>query len=93
MLFRSPARRVIDHVRSLSPQPGARASIDGESELVKILFARLAQPTDDTTELAIACGDGERIVVERLVPPNRGVMSGVAYRASVAARAVIGQPS
>lgn len=88
-----PARRVIDHVRSLSPQPGARASIDGESELVKILFARLAQPTDDTTELAIACGDGERIVVERLVPPNRGVMSGVAYRASVAARAVIGQPS
>jgi len=88
-----PARRVIDHVRSLSPQPGARASIDGESERVKILFARLAQPTDDTTELAIACGDGERIVVERLVPPNRGVMSGVAYRASVAARAVIGQPS
>ena len=88
-----PARRVIDHVRSLSPQPGARASLDGESELVKILFARLAQPTDDTTELAIACGDGERIVVERLVPPNRGVMSGVAYRASVAARAAIGQPS
>ena len=88
-----PARRVIDHVRSLSPQPGARASLDGESEPVKILFARLAQPTDDTTELAIACGDGERIVVERLVPPNRGVMSGVAYRASAAARAAIGQPS
>lgn len=88
-----PARRVIDHVRSLSPQPGARASLDGESDLVKILFARLARPTDDTTELAIACGDGERIVVERLVPPNRGVMSGVAYRASASARAAIGQPS
>jgi methionyl-tRNA formyltransferase len=88
-----PARRVVDHVRSLSPQPGARASLDGESDLVKILFARLAEPTDDTTGLAVVCGDGARIVVERLVPPNRGVMSGTAYRASVAARAAVGQPS
>ncbi len=81
-----PARRVVDHVRSLSPQPGARAHLDGESDLVKILLARLAEPLDDPAVLAIACGDGERIVVERLVPPNRAAMSGAAYRASLAGR-------
>ena len=88
-----PARRVVDHVRSLSPQPGARASLDGEVEPVKILFARLAEPDIDTTELTVGCGDGARIVVDRLVPPNRGAMLGVAYRASVIARGAVGQPS
>lgn len=88
-----PARRVVDHIRSLSPQPGARASLDGETEPVKILFARLAEASGDATELTVACGDGARIAIERLVPPNRGAMSGTAYRASVAARAAVGQSS
>jgi len=82
-----PARRVVDHVRSLSPQPGARATLDGEPERVKILLARLAGPTDDPTVLAVRCGDGVSVVVERLVPPNRAPLSGRAYRASHASHA------
>ncbi len=85
-----PAQRIVDHVRSLSPQPGARARLDGEMEPVKILNARLAEPTDEPTEFAVACGDGARIVVERLVPPSRGPMTGVAYRSSIATRAAVG---
>ena len=88
-----PARRIVDHVRSLSPQPGARARLDGEQEPVKILFARLAEPDIAMTELTVACGDGARIVVERLVPSNRGAMSGAAYRAWLSARTAVEQPS
>lgn len=76
------ARRVIDHVRSLSPQPGARATLDGEPDPVKLLLVRQARPADDAAELVVRCGDGESVAIERLVPPNRGVTSGRAYRAA-----------
>ncbi|GAC1444865.1 MAG: methionyl-tRNA formyltransferase [Vulcanimicrobiaceae bacterium] len=82
-----PARRVVNTIRSLSPAPGARAHLDGESEPVKILLARVAEPNDDPMALRVTCGDGVGVIVERLVPPNRPATSGVAYRASTLARA------
>jgi methionyl-tRNA formyltransferase len=58
-----PAERIARTVRAYSPQPAARADIDGES--VKILRAHV----DETG----------RLVIDELVAPNRGRMSGDAY--------------
>lgn len=60
------ARRIVDHVRAFSPQPGARATLDGET--VKVLRAHVA-------------ADGS-VEIDELVAPNRGKMSGAAYRQS-----------
>jgi methionyl-tRNA formyltransferase len=57
------ARRIVDHVRAFSPQPGARAVIDGEA--VKILRAHVA-------------ADGS-VEIDELIAPNRGKMSAAAY--------------
>lgn len=58
-----PPERVVDIVRAFSPQPGARAVIDGES--VKILRAHVAP-------------DGS-LAIDELIAPNRGKMSGAEY--------------
>jgi methionyl-tRNA formyltransferase len=58
-----PPQRVVNHVRAYSPRPAARATIDGET--VKILRAHVA-PED-------------RLVIDELIAPNRGRMSGAAY--------------
>jgi methionyl-tRNA formyltransferase len=58
-----PAQRIVNHVRAYSPQPAARAAFDGE--IVKILRAHLGR-------------DGA-LVVDELIAPNRGKMSGAAY--------------
>ena len=88
-------------IRSLSPQPGARAEIAGLR--CKILAARPAQEseiarfrpvdarppgvvwygataTDDG--LFVSCGEGA-VAIGRVVPPNRGAMSGTALAASL----------
>ncbi|GAC1548000.1 MAG: hypothetical protein NVS3B16_20520 [Vulcanimicrobiaceae bacterium] len=82
-----PARRVVDHIRSLSPQPGARGTLDGEAMAVKIIAAHLAVDAPVDGELAVVCGDGGRVVVDRLVPPNRAAMSGRAFVSAQRARA------
>jgi len=84
--WRRPAARVVDLVRSLAPQPGARALLEGESSPVKILEARVAASAEPGT-LAVRCGDGAFVVVERLVPPSRGATSGAAYAAARGAAA------
>ncbi len=86
--WRWPARRVVDRVRSLAPQPGARAILDGEATAVKILHARLARDATRDGDLVVVCGDGEGVVVERLLPPNRSAMTGRAYVAAKRAREV-----
>lgn len=58
-----PPERVVDIVRAFSPQPGARAMIDGET--VKILRAHVAP-------------DGS-LAIDELIAPNRGKMSGGEY--------------
>jgi methionyl-tRNA formyltransferase len=58
-----PPQQIVDHVRAFSPQPAARAVIDGET--VKILRAHVADGT---------------LAVDELIAPNRGKMSGEAYR-------------
>ena len=79
--WRWPAKRIVDHVRSLSPAPAARARLDGEAEMVKILAARVVSG-HVPGELAVPCGDGEYVAIDRLVPPNRKAISGHEYVAS-----------
>ena len=57
-----PPERVVRTVRAFSPQPGARAEIEGER--VKILQAHVER--------------GE-LVLDEVIAPNRGRMSGEAY--------------
>jgi len=81
------ARRIVDHVRSLAPSPGARAELAGER--VKVVraslgssFLRSAPPGTllgaSGAAAAVACGDGA-VLIERLVPPNRGETDGAAF--------------
>jgi methionyl-tRNA formyltransferase len=58
-----PPQQIVDRVRAYAPSPAARASIDGES--VKILRAHV--------------GPDGRLVIDELIAPNRGKMSGDAY--------------
>ena len=58
-----PAQRIVNAVRAFSPQPGARATLDGES--VKILRAHVAP-------------EGT-LRIDELIAPNRGRMSGEQY--------------
>ena len=61
-----PPQRVVDAVRALAPQPGARALVDGE--IVKVLRAHVAS-------------DGT-LAVDEVVAPNRPKMSWDAYQRS-----------
>jgi methionyl-tRNA formyltransferase len=58
-----PAQRIVNHVRAFSPRPAARASIEGET--VKILRAHV--------------GPDGKLILDELIAPNRGRMSGEAY--------------
>ena len=87
--WRLAAQRIVDQVRSLSPAPGARAHLDGEAQMVKLLELSVAS-RHDPDELTVPCGQGEYVTIERLVPPNRKPMTGREYLAaarSAAARA------
>lgn len=61
-----PPQRVVDMVRALAPQPGARALLAGQ--IVKILRAHVSP-------------DGA-LEIDELIAPNRGKMSGAEYLAS-----------
>jgi methionyl-tRNA formyltransferase len=74
-------RRIVDTVRSLAPNPAARATIDAET--LKVLDARLAR--DDEPDGGLTRDDGyvhARVALLRVVPPNRGAMTGGAWRRS-----------
>lgn len=80
--FTRPAQRIVDLVRSLAPAPLARGVVDGEA--VKILAARVAAPDEreitSDDGFAVPAAGGERVVLLRVVPPNRGPVTGAAYR-------------
>jgi methionyl-tRNA formyltransferase len=58
-----PPEKIVDRVRAFSPQPAARAQIDGET--VKILRAHV--------------GSDGRLAIDELIAPNRGKMTGDEY--------------
>lgn len=60
-----PAERIVAAVRALSPQPGARIDIDGET--IKVLRAHV---------------ESGELVLDEVIAPNRGRMTGEAYRQS-----------
>jgi methionyl-tRNA formyltransferase len=78
------SQRIADAVRSLSPAPLARACVPGLSETVKIVAARSVETGTAGAawihgdDAFVACGDGV-VALERVIPPNRGAMSGAAY--------------
>lgn len=87
--WRQPRARVVDFVRSLAPQPLARTSFDGE-ESVKIVSVRpieaylppLPGPSigNGGEPMFLAqCGDDRPVLIERVIAPNRGPMTGEAY--------------
>ncbi|HET9393529.1 MAG TPA: methionyl-tRNA formyltransferase [Candidatus Rubrimentiphilum sp.] len=83
------AERIVNHVRALSPQPAARATIADIP--VKILRAEVAmwnRPLLDPGQIAgmigdaliVSCGDAAVNVLE-VIPPNRPRQSGAAFGA------------
>jgi methionyl-tRNA formyltransferase len=63
--FSKPARDVHNHIRGLSPFPGAwfEAEINGKAERIKVLASQLSDGAGDVGtvlngELTIACGEG-----------------------------------
>jgi methionyl-tRNA formyltransferase len=88
------AKRVVDHVRSLSPAPGARARLpmlapeNGVQATVKVLEAHQAGGAIPG-ELCVRCGDGAWVAIDRLVPPNRKALGGRDYLAGAAAAGTI----
>ena len=83
------ARRIVDHVRSLSPSPAARAVIAGTP--VKILRAEIAQwerPLVAPGTIASMIGDGLGVQsgkgvvnVLEVIAPNRGAQTGASFGA------------
>lgn len=71
-----PARRIVDTVRSLSPQPLARARVAEQS--IKIVAAHVAGPHESDDVALVPCADGA-VILETVVPPNRAAMSGAAF--------------
>jgi methionyl-tRNA formyltransferase len=63
------AARIVDHIRAFAPQPAARAFIDGVA--VKLLRAHV--------------GPDGGVVVDELIAPNRGRMSGADFARGAAA--------
>ena len=82
-----PAARIVDAIRSLAPVPAARAAVG--AELLKIVAARPARPGESGVTaddgFVEPAGDGRGVVLLRVTPPNRGVMSGAAYARARAA--------
>ena len=76
------AQRIVNLVRSLAPAPAARALLDGE--LLKVLAARTARSGETGTTadggFVVAAAGTESVALLRVVPPNRGPMTGAAYR-------------
>ena len=91
-----PRARIIDLVRSLYPQPLARAQFPA-GETLKIISVRPIEDSlppvpgpyvgiDERPTFHAQCGDGKTLAIERLIVPNRGRMTGEAYAMRYAER-------
>jgi len=87
------ASQIVNAVRAFSPQPAARADVNGVP--VKVVRARVA-PLDvpmepgtvagiDDDALVIAAGQGA-VALTRVVAPNKGEQSGAAFAQSLGVR-------
>ena len=77
------AARVLDAIRALAPQPLARAQLAGQT--VKLAAAHRAAAAERDAPGSIVCGDGVAVVLDAIVPPNRGRMSGADFMRAGAA--------
>jgi methionyl-tRNA formyltransferase len=92
--WEQPRERVIDLVRSLAPQPLARTQFPSD-ETLKLLSVRPKEGTLPPPpglyvsldgSLEGQCGDGKAVIVERLIAPNRGAMTGAEFARSYVVR-------
>jgi methionyl-tRNA formyltransferase len=74
--WRRPSRAVVDHIRSLAPQPLARGRI-GSGEPFKIASAH-AEAEHPGQGVAVESADGW-IVLDRVVPAGKGAMDGTQF--------------
>lgn len=89
------AHQINNAIRAFSPKPSARATLEGVP--VKLLQAHVAASVAPTQRKAgtvlavegdaalVACGEGV-IALDRLTPPNRGVITGAAFMRTCAGR-------
>jgi methionyl-tRNA formyltransferase len=83
--FARPAKEIVDHIRGLSPYPGAwfEFTLGGKAERIRVLSAKTADG-DGTAgtilddQLSIACGDGA-VRVERLQRAGKQPMAAVDF--------------
>lgn len=86
-----PAKQLADRVRAFAPRPAARALVAGVP--VKVLQARAIDDRSDPAragEIAgidkgavrVYAGSGQ-LALERVIPPNRGVVDGAAFARSL----------
>lgn len=85
--WRLTAKELADRVRAFAPQPAARATVAGTT--LKVLQARAyGDPSDPGRAGQIAGIDGDaafvytgsgRLALERVIPPNRGVVDGATF--------------
>jgi methionyl-tRNA formyltransferase len=68
--WNADARAIVNQIRAYAPQPAARGELHGET--VKLLRAHV--------------GAHDEVIVDELIAPNRGKMTGEAYARSAAAR-------
>ncbi len=68
--WNADARSIVNQIRAYAPQPAARGEFHGET--VKLLRAHL--------------GANDEVIVDELIAPNRGKMTGEAYARSATAR-------
>ena len=94
-------RRIVDRVRAFAPQPGARTAIDGYR--LKCLRARVVEERGVVTsapgtvvgrmgdELHVAAADGGIVALQRVVPQDKGAMSGADFGRTILVRWCNGQ--
>lgn len=74
---------MLDTIRALAPQPLARGQLAGQT--VKLAAAHRAAAAERDALGSVVCGDGVAVVLDALVPPNRGRMSGADFMRAGAA--------
>jgi methionyl-tRNA formyltransferase len=80
-----PAAAIVNLVRSLAPEPLARAHFDGVDGMVKIVEAVLDGGADRTA-MRVRAGDGTDVALRRVIPPSRPEMSGADFEAGLRRR-------
>jgi len=91
-----PAHRIVNRVRAFAPQPAARTTVEGH--LLKCVRARVVEERGAvhlppgtvvgtmTEELHVAAADGGIVALQRVIPQDKGAMTGAEFGRTVLVR-------